>query len=72
MALKTNIENLPETLELKGQYLYNLSSAHFPSVSIGIRGMRRIGLTFLNPKVCPSNQSESYPIRSTKINPIRS
>ena len=37
------------------------------------RGVRRIGLTSLNPKVCPSNQSESDPIRSKKkINPIQS
>ena len=38
-----------------------------------IRGVRRIGLTSLNPKVCPSNQSESDPKikKSIPSDPIR-
>ena len=51
----------------QGTCLINLIFAQ----TINSTGVGRIGLTSLNPKVCPSNQSESDP-KLKKINPIRS
>ena len=51
----------------QGTCLINLIFAQ----TINSTGVGRIGLTSLNPKVCPSNQFESDP-KLKKINPIRS